>query len=169
MEFSLRKLGAGEAGLHRELRLAALRDAPRSFSQRYRDAAASPDSYWEKLTRAVTPPRTQTMVLACRGDGGIGMAYGLDDAERPEVGHVGGMWVAPSWRGKGVGRALLAEVVEWGNGQGRTLLELWAPAHEAGALGLYRGAGFEETGRRRPFPADGRLEIVEMSLAVGQG
>ena len=127
------------------------------------------DSYWEKLTRAVTPPRTQATVLACGGEEAIGMAYGLDDAERPEVGRVGGMWVEPAWRGKGVGRAMLAEIVQWGRAQERTRLELWAPSHEEGALRLYRGAGFKATGDRRPFPADDSLEIVGMVLELPEG
>ena len=64
-------------------------------------------------------------------------------------------------------RALLDAVFGWARESGFTQLGLWAPAHRPAALALYRGAGFQETGRRRPLRADSALEIVEMEADVG--
>jgi hypothetical protein len=50
----LRRLEPHEVGLHRELRLRALQDAPDSFGETFADVAARPSSYWEDLTRSVT-------------------------------------------------------------------------------------------------------------------
>jgi len=158
----IRRLEAHEIGLHRELRLRALQNAPDSFVENFEDATAQPLSYWETLTRAVTETGRHAMFLACEGETVHGSSYGLLDAERSDAGHVGGMWVDPASRRQGVGRALLQAVVVWARGLGLKHLILWAPAHSAAAVSLYRQAGFQETGRRQPLPTNPALQIIEM-------
>jgi len=148
--------------LHRDLRLRALRDAPDAFGETFADAAARPTSYWETLTRSVTEPERQVMLLACEDDDVLGSTYGLLDRERSGTGRVGGMWVDPAWRRRGVGRALLQGVLGWARERGLSCLGLWAPAHSPAAMALYRQAGFQETGTRRPLPTNPSLQIVEM-------
>jgi len=148
--------------LHRDLRLRALRDAPDAFGEAFADVVARPTSYWEALTRSVTEPERQIMFLACEDEDVLGSAYGLLDRERSETGRVGGMWVDPAWRRRGVGRTLLQEVFGWARERGLSRLGLWAPAHSPAALALYRQAGFRETGNRRPLPANPSRQIVEM-------
>src|SRR5215468_3081197 len=103
----IRALEAFEAELHRALRLCALRDAPDSFGETLSHAEAQPVSYWEELTRQVTGSGGQIMALGCEGDEIVATVYGLLDREHAETGRVGGMWVDPAWRGRGVGQALL--------------------------------------------------------------
>jgi GNAT superfamily N-acetyltransferase len=86
----------------------------------------------------------------------------LLDRGRSEAGRVGGMWVEPAWRRRGVGRALLQEVFGWARERGLSRLALWAPAHSQAALALYGQAGFRETGNCRPLPTNPSLQIVEM-------
>jgi GNAT superfamily N-acetyltransferase len=148
--------------LHRDLRLRALRDAPDSFGETFADVVARPTSYWEALTRSVTEPERQIMFLACEDEDVLGSAYGLFDSERSETGRVGGMWVDPAWRRRGVGRTLLQGVFGWARERGLSRLGLWAPAHSPAAMALYRQAGFKETRNRRPLPANPSLQIVEM-------
>ena len=158
----IRTLVPHEVGLHREVRLQALRDAPDSFGETFAEAAARPPSYWEDLTRSVTEPGRHVMFLAFQDEHVRGSTYGLLDRERSEMGRVGGMWVEPAWRRRGVGRALLQEVFAWARERRLSRLGLWAPAHSPAALALYRQAGFRETGDRRPLPTNPSLEIVAM-------
>jgi RimJ/RimL family protein N-acetyltransferase len=61
-----------------------------------------------------------------------------------------GMSVAPEWRNKGIGMALLSRLVAWAEGTGiLRRLELEVYAHNAPALHLYRKFGFIEEGRRQ--------------------
>jgi len=61
-----------------------------------------------------------------------------------------GVSVAPEWRNKGVGTALLGRLVEWAEASDVIRrLELEVYAHNAPALHLYRKFGFVEEGRRR--------------------
>lgn len=162
----LRRLESDEVSLHREIRLRALRDAPESFGETFADVAERPISYWEDLTRSVTEPGRHVMFLACEGRDVIGSTYGLLDRPRSESGRVGGMWVEPAWRRRGVGRALLHEVFHWARCRGLSRLGLWAPGHSPAAVALYSGAGFRETGHRRPLPTNPSLQIVEMEAPV---
>ena len=162
----LRKLASHEVDLHRALRLRALHDAPDSFGETFAAAAAQPISYWEKLTRSVTEPGHQVMFLACDGEDVLGSAYGLLDCEHSDAGRVGGMWVEPAWRRRGVGQRLLNEVFIWAHGRGLKRLGLWAPAHSPAAMSLYSRAGFRGTGERRQLPTNPPLWIVAMEAEL---
>jgi GNAT superfamily N-acetyltransferase len=162
----LRRLEPHEVSLHRELRLQALQEAPDSFGETFVDVAARPFSYWEDLTRSVTESGRHVMFLAYEGNNVLGSTYGLLDRDRSGAGRLGGMWVEPAWRRRGVGSALLQEVFNWAREHGLSRLGLWAPAHSAAALALYGQAGFRETGKRRPLPTNPCLQIVEMEAQV---
>src|SRR3954463_10199182 len=55
-------------------------------------------------------------------------------------GHIGRMAVLAPWRGRGVGRMLLAELMAAAAERGDTVVELSAQTH---AIGFYRRNGFE--------------------------
>jgi len=59
-----------------------------------------------------------------------------------------GMCVDRSWRGRGVGSALVAAAVSWCRGRGVHKLCLEVFPHNAAAIAMYRKAGFTEEGRR---------------------
>lgn len=55
-------------------------------------------------------------------------------------GHIGRMAVLAPWRGRGVGRLLLVELIAAARERGHTCVELSAQTH---AIGFYRRSGFE--------------------------
>ena len=136
------------------------------LAKRSQTLRRGPSSCWEDLTRSVTDSGRHVMFLAYEGNDVLGSTYGLLARDRSEVGRVGGMWVEPAWRRRGVGGALLQEVFRWAREHGLSRLGLWAPAHSPAALALYSQAGFRETGKRRPLPTFPSLRIVEMEAPV---
>ena len=162
----LRRLASHEANLHRDLRLRALRDAPDSFGETFADAAGRSITYWEDLTRSVTEPGRHVMFLACEGEDTVGSTYGLLDRARTDAGRVGGMWVEPAWRGRGVARALLQEVFSWARERGLKHLGLWAPSHSQAAIALYSRAGFRQSGEERQLPTDPSLSVIAMETEL---
>lgn len=52
--------------------------------------------------------------------------------------------VSVAWRGRGVGRALMAAAADWGRGLGAELMELSSQAHREAAHRFYRRLGFEQ-------------------------
>lgn len=80
-----------------------------------------------------------------------------------------GMAVAPAWRGRGAGSALLAAAIEWAREQGLHKLTLSVFPHNAAAIALYRKFGFIEEGRRvnQYRRASGELwDAIEMGLLL---
>jgi ribosomal protein S18 acetylase RimI-like enzyme len=57
-----------------------------------------------------------------------------------------GMAVAAGWRGRGVGSALLAEAVERARAAGAHKIALQVWPHNAAAIALYEGFGFQREG-----------------------
>jgi GNAT superfamily N-acetyltransferase len=104
------------------------------------------------------------MYLASDGDDVFGSTYGLRDSACSDMARIGGMWVAPLHRRRGIGRALLETVCSWAREHGFKRIGLWAPSESAAALALYQQAGFRQTGRRRPLPTNATVEIVELEL-----
>ena len=162
----IRVLEPYEVSFHRELRIRVLNDSPDSFGETASEAEARPRSYWEELTRSVTEPNRHVMFVAFEGDAIVGTTYGLLDRQRNDAGRVGGMWVAPSQRRRGVGGALLAAVLAWARERGLKRVGLWAPASEPAAIALYFRAGFKDTGRHRPLPNKADLRISEMEIEL---
>ena len=56
--------------------------------------------------------------------------------------------VPPEMRGRGVGRALVAEAERWGAARGADRLVVTTALHRADAPRFYESLGFEHTGRR---------------------
>ena len=79
-----------------------------------------------------------------------------------------GMAVAPEWRGKGVGSALLAETIRWAKEMGVEKLALSVYPHNDAARALYRKFGFTEEGRLTGHSKKsiGYLDEIVMGLWV---
>ena len=68
--------------------------------------------------------------------------YGFVDAATPEI----SIGVEASWRGRGVGRALLGALVATARADGHRALSLSVDRRNTPALALYRSIGFAEVG-----------------------
>lgn len=79
--------------------------------------------------------------------------YGFIDADTPEA----SLWVAPSVRGRGVGRALLRALLRAAAGAGATRVSLSVEEGNDVAQGLYRSEGFVEVPGRE---VDGVMLLV---------
>jgi ribosomal protein S18 acetylase RimI-like enzyme len=90
----------------------------------------------------------QRMVVAEGGNGLVG--YTLATLDRGDAG-LGRLAVAPSWRRRGVGRMLVAEVVRWAGESDALRLALCTQTHNAPARHLYRSLGFLERVDRFAF------------------
>ena len=114
-----------------------------------RDVSALEDER-EHVLRAKLSERTLLLLAAC-DDQLLGVLE-LSAGPRPEGWHAGGLGlsVAKAWRGRGVGRRLLAaaieEVRDW---PGFCRIELECAPWNAPAIGLYESLGFLLEGRRR--------------------
>jgi putative acetyltransferase len=75
-----------------------------------------------------------------------------------EYGEVKRMYVRPSHRGMGLGKAMLDRLAEYARGRGVRLLRLETGIYQPEAIGLYERYGFQ---RRAPF---GEYKVDPMSV-----
>ena len=69
-----------------------------------------------------------------------------------------------SARGRGVGRALCGQVMDWSRERGARVMELEVRASNRAAQALYRSLGFAEQGVRRRYYQDPIEDAVLMSV-----
>ena len=140
----VRRIRADEWSLLRELRLRSLLDAPEAFGQRYEKAAAEPDAEWRSAARASAAGDRRAWFVA-RDDDPASTEVGLVQARRrpPDDCLVFSMWVAPSARRSGVGKALIDAVSEWARGWGGQRIVLWVFGANDSALRFYERLGFK--------------------------
>ena len=133
-----------------------IRDAPRLGTVRqavFIDEQGVPEALeWDEHDAA------SVHWLAASDDGTpIGCARLLPD------GHIGRMAVLPAWRGRGVGRALLAAVVRTAKRRGHATLGLSAQTH---AAAFYAQAGFVAVGDE--YEEAGIAHVAMRKNLVGQ-
>ena len=87
MAFHIRRLEPIEVLLLRQLRIAALRDAPDEFAGTVEDGRRRPGQEWLELATSayVTGPENVF----------VGLVFAYEVACASAVGRVGGLWVAP--------------------------------------------------------------------------
>ena len=156
----VRRLREGETALVRDVRLRALREAPEAFATTYDEALARPPEHWAEMASG----GNQVTVVALDGERGVGMVSGwlLESGNA----WLARLWVDPDVRRAGVALRLTEGVAGWARERGATTLELSVTANNARAAAFYARAGFTETGRRRPLPADPSRTEVFLSRPV---
>lgn len=129
--------------LWRELRLAALAEAPLAFGSKLADWQGDGDRE-ERWRGRLGIPASHNVVALVDGQP-AGMVSGVPGEQDGEAELIS-MWVSPAARGRGVGDRLVGAVEEWARRNGATRLMLGVRAHNASAIALYRRNGFGETG-----------------------
>ncbi|MFI6781034.1 GNAT family N-acetyltransferase [Micromonospora sp. NPDC050276] len=139
----------------RQLRLAALTEAPEAFCSRLADWQGDGDREQRWRDRLSIPGSHNVVALL---DGRpIGMSSGAPTAD-PLVMDLISMWVHPDARGKGVGDRLVEEVARWARERGADGLRLSVMSNNARAKALYHRAGFRMiAGNLPPAPEQDML------------
>lgn len=96
-------------------------------------------------------PNSETWV-ACQSDEPVGFISLMDNV-------IGGLFVAPSNHGRGVGRALVAHALKL---KGELLLEVYTDNHQA--YSFYQALGFSELSKRATDDEGLPFENVQMRL-----
>jgi ribosomal protein S18 acetylase RimI-like enzyme len=159
----IRRVTRDEWEALRDMRLRALADAPDAFATTHAEAMTRPDDWWRDWAQRSAESDTQAMVLAWNDDEPVGLAgvFVLDDGAWCVI----SMWVDPSARGRGIGRALLDAVVAWARGQdpGRAI-KLGVTDGNNAARALYESYGFRDNGVSEPLRATSKLLVRHLEL-----
>jgi ribosomal protein S18 acetylase RimI-like enzyme len=163
------RLGPGDWRELKAIRLEGLRCEPMAFSSTYADSVARPDDDWRQR---LANPASVTFVarIGTRPVGMVGAIFGAD-GER-HVAMVFGMYVSATYRGQGVGRALMRTLLDHVATRPQIItLRLWVTPTQQAALRLYASLGFRvvENPDRSMLEGEGTQEEVAMErLARGR-
>jgi len=153
----IREAGADDWQAMRDVRLAALQDAPQAFASTYEREVVFTEADWHRRIvgggsfLAYAPELGTTPV-------GIAGGYGI----APGTIELVSMWVRPQARGRGIGQALVQVVVGWAQARGAPRVHLWVTENNSHARLLYERCGFQPTAERQPLPSD--TEVMEIGM-----
>lgn len=147
----------------RDVRIRALADAPFAYGSRLEEEQDQPEFFW----RANLERQAAATFLAIEDDETVGLVRTFVAREDVTSARLVSMWVAPHARRQGVGRQLVAAVVEWARHHDATSVQLWVTKPNAAARRLYESCGFVLSGGRQPLPSNPLLSEVAMRLDLG--
>ncbi len=166
MEFSVRRLEAGDWREFRRLRLEALEAEPLAFVEQYAASVLESEEYWQaRVLRGATGAATATFVAVQDGQL-IGKATGFVDEEMavPTV-HLVGVYVPPAFRGSstGVSAGVGTAVMRWGRDViHASQVRLFVTEVNGRAEAFYSRLGFNRTGNTMAYPPDPSITEFEM-------
>ena len=147
----VRRIGAGQAGDYRAIRLAALQHDPDAFGSTYEVEVARPLAWFEEATRNLA-------IFGAYADGRIVGMLGFGRHAGAKIQHKGflwGMFVHPSQRRHGVGAALLQAAIEHASSEVEQIT-LSVVTTNRSAIALYEKFGFTAYGHEtRALKIDG--------------
>nr|WTA69308.1 GNAT family N-acetyltransferase [Micromonospora sp. NBC_00855] len=147
----------------RELRLAALTEAPAAFGSRLADWQGDGDRE-QRWRDRLSIPGSHNLVAVLDGRP-VGMSSGVPTAD-PLMMDLISMWVHPDARGKGVGDCLVDEVARWAHERGADRLRLSVMPDNTPAKALYERVGFTQTDELGDLLPDGvgREQVMQRTL-----
>jgi ribosomal protein S18 acetylase RimI-like enzyme len=165
-DVQIRRAHPDEWATVRDVRLAALADAPDAFASTLSREASRSEPQWRCRIRA------WPWFLAWRAGAPAGLVAAVPDQPAsgpPAAGrrawHLVSMWVSPQARGGGVADLLIGAVMDYAAGAGAPRVTLWVAVGNARARAFYRRMGFAPTGRRQAYPRDGAAPLDEEEFA----
>lgn len=165
--FDLVRISPDSAEAFRRVRLEALKTDPLAFGSTYEQELKLTSADWLKRAASLDGIHRVGFFIMRNGEpcGLVGCFRDDQDAAR---GQIISMWVAPLFRRAGLGMMLLEAIRSWAESQGITKLYLMVTRSNVGAIGLYRRAGFKDSGRTEPYPNDATLIKIEMMRSTEQ-
>ena len=164
-EIIVRVLGEEDWQQYRDIRLAALQDAPDAFvATRAQEEVFDEQAWRERLRRS-------RRLVAQRDGSPLGVvSLGHGDPDHARTGELFGLWVAPEARGTGVAWKLVEAGAVQALADGLTHLGYWVGTDNGRAVAFASSFGFRPTGTRRPMrvtnQTDGAVELL-MILPLG--
>jgi ribosomal protein S18 acetylase RimI-like enzyme len=152
--------------IYRDLRLRALKDSPSAFGTTYDESLMHPDEYWISRLAGLSPDADLPMLAECDRRP-AGLAWGKIEPTEPSTAHLFGMWVAPQYRGHGVGRMLLMRAVQWARSQRVESVVLGVTCGNTAARALYESIGFTPIGTPEPIRPNREVLVQNMQLKLG--
>jgi GNAT superfamily N-acetyltransferase len=163
---NVRRIAKREAAHLKEVRLAALEEAPSAFGSTHAAEANRPEAEWVQRAAAGSRGSDRATFLAQLDDEFVGLVGGYRQEPSSAIVELVSMWVAPHVRGSGVGAALVDAVRAWATETNASSISLWVTRGNTPAERLYSSKGFVATGEVQPLPSDSSRVEARMELTL---
>lgn len=168
----LRVLSVDDWAVWRELRLAALAEAPSAFGSTLAEWQGDGDREERWRTRLGIPGSHN--VVAVLDGRQVGMVSGIPagtpagiSAEDAHAVELISMWVSPAVRGQRVGDSLIGHVERWAVQRRARTLRLSVMPDNRAAIAFYERHGFKTTGEPGDLAPDGVRRELIMAKPLG--
>jgi ribosomal protein S18 acetylase RimI-like enzyme len=142
----IRELTPQDVDTYRALRLRGFQEHADAFTSSYEEEAQKPVDVMQGRLASALSKSNEWILGAFDGHGALTGVVGMSVDERQKVRHRGwvfGMFVPAEHARKGIGKALLADLIERARQREELeLLHLTVTATNQGAIRLYESAGF---------------------------
>ncbi|HVW50847.1 MULTISPECIES: GNAT family N-acetyltransferase [unclassified Trinickia] len=160
---TVRRIAADQGATLRELRTAALRDAPDAFDETLEEALSEQaETFDAAAERHATSEVSASFILYTEGHpAGLVGAYFDDTPERKAF--VCALWVAPAVRHLRGGELLVNTAGSWLAERGAHEIYAWVADANRNAMRFYEALGFGPTGEHQPIaraPQEGQSLLV---------
>jgi ribosomal protein S18 acetylase RimI-like enzyme len=160
----IRRAEPSEWAAVRQVRLAALADAPGAFASTLDRELGYEEATWRERIGA------SPWFLGRRDGEPVGLvAVVAGQPGDPREWHLVSMWVSPQVRGSGVADRLVGAVTAHARAAGGATVTLWVAAGNARARAFYERMGFRLTGSRQTYHRIGAPDLDEEELALDLG
>jgi ribosomal protein S18 acetylase RimI-like enzyme len=151
----VRRVRPEEWQVYRQVRLAALAEAPGAFMSTLEREQGFGEDIWRQRLGSISA----ATFIAWRDGKPTGTATGkiddpTDEYAVPGAWQLVGMWVDPRSRGMGVADELVQTVAGHARAEGAVSLVLWVTEVNDRARAFYKRMGFVPTGARQPVRPD---------------
>ncbi len=160
----VRRITSLDAERLRQVRLAALQDAPSAFGSTFAAESSRSQGEWAVRASAGSQGSDRATFFAELDGEVVGLAGGYREEPASSVVELVSVWVAPSARGRGVGALLVDAVIAWASDTHAATVALWVTRGNTPAERVYESCGFAATGEVAPLPSDPSLEESRMVL-----
>jgi GNAT superfamily N-acetyltransferase len=142
----------------RDVRLAALADAPYAYGSTLEGEQPLDEANWRRRID------TALWVVAVRNAESVGLVGAFVQTDEPPM--LISMWVNPSHRGHGVGDALITEMFRWGKEKRWSRMVLRVADGNDAARKLFLRHGLAPTGEHAPLESDPEVRTEFLSRAL---
>lgn len=172
MAVQVRRIRADEGTLLRDLRLAALRDAPFAFESSFETESHRPGEVWDAdATARSEGPLSATFIA--EWDGRVaGLVGAYRSPEAPGTVELVSLWVEPAARGHGLAQSLVQAITQWAAAVGSTRVNLWVMRGNDRAIALYEKLAFvpaDAGGDQRGHPCEDELRMTRVVAGAPTG
>jgi ribosomal protein S18 acetylase RimI-like enzyme len=153
---------------YKSIRLDSLKESPNAFGSTLKREASFSDDIWAKRLIKIDDDAKNLPLIVEINAQPVGLASGRIAPLKSNIVHVYQMWVNPKYRGLGIGKLLLDQIVLWTKSININHIALSVTNRNSPAKILYLSYGFRATGEFEPLREGSNIVVRKLVLNINE-